>query len=88
MKKNGLKLIEGSILLILLLFTSQKTFGQITPINIGSNNEDWREEYAYSLGYQAYLFGYPYANMAACHYWFHPLLCTWHLVIYANEKID
>jgi len=30
----------------------------------------WRENYAYTLGFQAYLFGYPYVNMPAYRYAF------------------
>lgn len=52
----------------ILLLSSVVSFGQTTPINLFAKNEAWRENYAYTLGFQAYLFGYPYANMPGYRY--------------------
>ncbi|MFM7974076.1 MAG: DUF1254 domain-containing protein [Pirellula sp.] len=56
---------KGLFLLGIFLLATPSAFSQITPIHLGSNNEQWRENYAYSLAWQAYLFGYPYVNHVA-----------------------
>lgn len=34
------------------------------PATIAADPEQWREEYAYTLGVQAYIFGFPYINLS------------------------
>lgn len=59
---------KGLILFGIMSLLTPTLFSQITPIHLGSKNEQWREEYAYTLAYQAYLFAYPYANMVEYRY--------------------
>lgn len=46
------------------------TLGLAAQAKSAEDSASWRENYAYTLGFQAYIFGYPYVNMPAYRYAF------------------
>ncbi|MFM7118776.1 MAG: DUF1254 domain-containing protein, partial [Gammaproteobacteria bacterium] len=57
-----MKLLRRVLMALLcwMQLTSGPAFAQASP----NNPDDWRENYAYTLGMQAYIFGSPYVVMA------------------------
>lgn len=49
---------------------AQAKAAPVAAAKSAEDSETWRENYAYTLGFQAYVFGYPYVNMPAYRYAF------------------
>lgn len=54
-----------NLLLAVLAYCSMLLAANGQAASPAHNPDDWRENYAYTLGVQAYIFGYPYVSMPA-----------------------
>lgn len=76
MRKRKLKSLIGSILLLSVILgcgPNTKQSGNSTANgeeqktskseSLAANGEDWKENYAYTIGVQAFIFGFPYINL-------------------------
>lgn len=59
--RHALRNVLHSTLIVLTLFLA--TIAQPSRAQDATPRSDWREEYAYTLGVQAYVFGFPYVYM-------------------------
>lgn len=60
----------GTLICGLVLSATLRASGAGADAKVAEDYAAWRENYAYTLGFQAYLFGYPYINMPAYRYAF------------------
>ena len=72
MNAKAIRIVALVCALLLAACTRQSTTGQSKPLAAqptpaveAAGQSDWREQYAYTLGVQAYIFGFPYVYLPA-----------------------